>query len=84
MALLASVSAPTPLLRCTSYSARGTGYSGSKVFRASSGRRSSYPSPPSTMSYVKPKGLGQEEARVHRIRITLTSKNVRNLEKGKS
>lgn len=34
------------------------------------------------MSYVKGKGLGQEEARVHRIRITLTSKNVKNLEKG--
>lgn len=33
-------------------------------------------------SYVKGKGLGQEEARVHRIRITLTSKNVKNLEKG--
>ena len=29
------------------------------------------------------KGHGQEEARVHRIRITLTSKNVKNLEKGK-
>lgn len=34
-------------------------------------------------AYVKGKGLGQEEARVHRIRITLTSKNVKNLEKGK-
>lgn len=33
-------------------------------------------------AYVKGKGLGQEEARVHRIRITLTSKNVKNLEKG--
>ena len=33
-------------------------------------------------SYVKAKGLGQEEARVHRIRITLTSRNVKNLEKG--
>ncbi|CAM9194222.1 unnamed protein product [Sphacelaria rigidula] len=32
-------------------------------------------------SYVKGKGLGQEEARIHRIRITLTSKNVKNLEK---
>lgn len=38
---------------------------------------------PSTMSgYAKVKGHGQEEARVHRIRITLTSKNVKNLEKG--
>lgn len=35
-------------------------------------------------SYVKGKGLGQEESRVHRIRITLTSKNVKNLEKGAS
>lgn len=33
-------------------------------------------------AYVKGKGLGQEEAHVHRIRITLTSKNVKNLEKG--
>lgn len=32
--------------------------------------------------YAKVKGHGQEEARVHRIRITLTSKNVKNLEKG--
>lgn len=35
------------------------------------------------MSYVKPKGLGQEETHVHRIRITLTSRNVKNLEKGR-
>lgn len=40
------------------------------------------------MAYVAPKGKqGYEEAiepKIHRIRITLTSRNVKNLEKGMS
>jgi hypothetical protein len=40
------------------------------------------PSTSSTMaSFAKAKDLASEEARVHRIRITLTSRNVKNLEK---
>jgi hypothetical protein len=41
----------------------------------------------STAAYAPPKAVdgkpvGEEVARVHRIRITLTSRNVANLEKG--
>jgi small subunit ribosomal protein S20e len=38
------------------------------------------------MSYVAPQKKGDDtvEPKVHRIRITLTSRNVKNLEKGKS
>ena len=32
----------------------------------------------------KPKAFEAEETKLHRIRITLTSRNVRNLEKGLS
>jgi small subunit ribosomal protein S20e len=33
------------------------------------------------MSFAKAKDVASEESRVHRIRITLTSRNVKNLEK---
>jgi hypothetical protein len=37
------------------------------------------------MSLVnKPKAVEAEEPRIHRIRITLSSRNVKNLEKGSS